>query len=225
MTTPIHRTDDCVCAISDGCESVEASHPPRAHSRRKALRLLMAATISAMASLAPAKETAKPRAEEKAKLDLSGTVFEKVGKAENIDPYLLYSLCCVETAIEGDKSGFIRPYPWTLRHGNRPFYGRDKKHAEQELKRIIGSSKRKVNVDIGLAQVNSYWHGHRVKSLFDLLDPQTNLTVASQILNENFQRFPKDAFKAIGAYHSNEPYKSFRYARYVTRVYTALKGV
>ena len=97
-------------------------------------------------------------------------------------------------------------------------------HEERELKCILGTAK-KVSVDIGIAQVNAFWHGHRVKSPFDLLDPQTNLTIAAQILNENFRRYPKDAFKAIGAYHSREPSKSFRYAQYVIRVYSALKGV
>ena len=105
-----------------------------------------------------------------------------------------------------------------------PLARSSKETAVAEIDRDANALAIRRNV-IGVAQVNAFWHGHRVKSPFDLLDPQTNLTIAAQILNENFRRYPKDAFKAIGAYHSREPSKSFRYARYVIRVYSALKGV
>ena len=69
------------------------------------------------------------------------------------------------------------------------------------------------SVDIGMMQINSRWHGHRVKTLTDLLDPYTNLSVAADILNECLARFPNSAFQAIGAYHSSDSRKAARYAK------------
>ena len=186
-------------------------------SRRQVFACVLAGSLSCLCHGAPGKANASAN-----EFTLKGTVYEKVGNAANIDPALLYALTCVESSIEGDIAGYMRPYPWTLRYGNKPFYGKNKAHAVAELKRILARH-RNASVDIGLAQINSRWHGYRVKSLLDLLDPQTNLTVAAQILNENFKRYPNDAFRAIGAYHSFDAAKSIRYARYVVRVYSSLK--
>lgn len=157
------------------------------------------------------------------RFSLAGTVFEKVGLEENIDPVLLYAIACVESAIAAGKQGYIQPYPWTLRYAGRPYYGKTKRDAEREL-RIIMLREKRPNVDIGIAQINSLWHGHRVKHLTDLLDPYTNLKVASQILNECMKRHPDDVFLAIGTYHSSDPMRAKRYARFVARVYSSVKN-
>lgn len=154
---------------------------------------------------------------------LKGTVYEQAGNAARVDPVLLYAISCVESAVDSDKRrGFIRPYPWTLRSSEGPFYGKNRADTERELRRLLRFKPRE-GVDIGLAQVNTRWHGHRVDDVFDLLDPLTNLTVAAQILNEGMKRFPNDAYRAIGSYHSGDPTRAHRYARYVIRVYTSLK--
>ena len=154
---------------------------------------------------------------------LKDTLYERVGTEANLDPVLLYALTGVESAGEaGGKGVYMRPYPWTLRYAGRPFYGKTRKDAEDELKRIL-ASRRNANVDIGIAQINAVWHGHRVKNLLDLLDPYTNLRVAADILNECLARYPRDAFRAIGAYHSGDKKKAERYARFVVRLYTNLK--
>lgn len=153
---------------------------------------------------------------------LSGTVYERVGKESGIDPVLLYAITCVESSVATDDERYIRPYPWTLRAEGRPYYAKTRKDAERELK-ILQARFKRPNVDVGLAQINTRWHGHRVKNLTDLLDPYTNLTVAAQILNESMNRYPNDAYRAIGAYHSGDPKRGRRYARFVVRVYTSLK--
>ena len=158
------------------------------------------------------------------KFSLKNTVYERVGTETNIDPVLLYVLTCVESAVAvGEiKEGLMQPYPWTLRYAGKPFYGKTKEEAEAKLKAIM-ATRRRPNVDIGMAQINSIWHGHRVKNLTDLLDPYTNLKVAADILNECLALYPKDAFRAIGAYHSGNKKKAERYARFVVRLYTTLK--
>ena len=162
------------------------------------------------------------------KFSLSGTIYESVGRERRVDPMLIYAITCVESAVEDDRRrGRIRPYPWTLRSDKGPFYGKDKEDAVRELQRLLAAHRRQSSVypsiDVGLAQVNLRWHGHRVRSVFDLLDPKTNLGVAADILNECFARHPRDAFRAIGSYHSADESRALRYAARVVRVYSALR--
>ena len=150
-------------------------------------------------------------------LDLSGTVYEIAGREYDIDPSLLFSISRVESATEtGD--GTISPYPWTLR-SDKPFYGRTKKEAEKELARLLA---RGISVDIGLMQVNSRWHGHRVTNPAELLDPLTNIRVGAQILSERLKAHPHDAAKAVATYHSFDPDRGRWYAGKVFRVWAWL---
>lgn len=158
-----------------------------------------------------------------AKFSLKGTVFERVGSEKNLDPVLLYALACIESAVASNAKGFVRPYPWVLRTSSGPYYGKTKEEAVTELNRLL-SRRKKRSIDIGMLQINSVWHGHRVKNLVDLLDPYTNLSVAADILNECLARFPNNAFKAIGAYHSSDSRKAARYAKHVARLYSQLKS-
>ena len=152
--------------------------------------------------------------------DLSGTIYETAGVEFDIDPVLLYSVALVESATDAeDGSATISPYPWTLR-SNRPFYAKTRKEAEEELARIL---KRGSSVDVGLMQVNTKWHGYRVKNLADLLDPLTNVRTGAAILSERLRATPKDAIKAIATYHSFDPDRGEWYARHVLRIWSRLK--
>lgn len=152
--------------------------------------------------------------------DLTGTIYETAGAEFDIDPVLLYSVALVESAADTeDGSDTISPYPWTLR-SDKPFYGKTRKEAEAELARIL---KRGSSVDVGLMQVNTRWHGHRVKNPADLLDPLTNVRTGAAILSERLRATPKDAIKAIATYHSFDPDRGEWYARHVLRVWSRLK--
>ena len=150
---------------------------------------------------------------------LQGTIFEQVGNECDVDPALLYSIALVESATHApDKSGFIQPYPWTLR-ATTSFYGTTRDEAEKELKRLLKTHR---SVDVGLMQINTKWHGHRVDSALSLLDPLTNVRVGAQILSEQIES-SKDAELAIGRYHSSDPVRARWYAQHVLRVYTHIK--
>lgn len=150
---------------------------------------------------------------------LEGTIFAKAGHEYNVDPALLYSIALVESAVEAPgKKGQITPFPWTLR-ADKPFYGVSKQQAEKELLKLLQT---RESVDVGIMQINTKWHGHRVKKLVDLLDPLTNVRVGAQIISEEIAR-TADAETAIGKYHSYEPERARWYARYVLRVYTQIK--
>lgn len=152
-------------------------------------------------------------------VELNGTVFDVAGSEYNIDPKLLYSIAVIESAVDADTSRkTVKPYPWTLRT-DKPFYGKSREDAEQELKRLLKKGK---SVDVGLMQINTKWHGHRVANPVDLLDPLTNVRIGAQILNERLSALPKDAVKAIGNYHSFDPERAEWYSRYVMRVWSSI---
>ena len=152
--------------------------------------------------------------------DIKNSVFEKAGMEYNVDPDLLYSIALVESAIDAPQKGFLKPSPWTLRT-NKPYYAKSRKEAEAILEKLLNEHE---SIDVGMMQVNTRWHGHRVKSLKELLDPLTNVRVAAQIVSEQIKRYPNDAALAVGNYHSSRPERARWYARHVLRVYTNLKN-
>lgn len=182
----------------------------RHHARTSVLPAAAAVVLSAVLAVTPAE----------AAFSVKGSVFEQAGREFNVDPLLLYSVAVVESAVMSpEKKGFITPSPWTLRT-SRPFYASSREEAERELMRQLRVRR---SIDVGMMQINTQWHGHRVKHPLELLDPLTNVRVGAQILSELIARYPRDAAKAIGNYHSYEPFRSAWYARNVLRVYANLK--
>ena len=190
--------------------------PSSAHSRTPAGRRL-AFTFAAVLSALFIISSPEARASD---FTVRGSVFEQAGREYNVDPLLLFSIAVVESAVDAPgKKGFITPSPWTLRT-SKPIYSESREDAEKALRRELTHRR---SIDVGMMQINTLWHGHRVKNLTDLLDPLTNVRVGAQIISELISKYPKDAAKAIGSYHSSEPYRSVWYARHVLRVYSNLK--
>ena len=155
-------------------------------------------------------------------LNLSGTVFEKVGLEKNIDPHLLYAIALAESAYSPVKNARgAAPYPWTLRLPNKPIYAPSKAHATVELFKVL---KYTSSVDVGLMQINWRWHKHRVKRPEDLLDPLTNVRIGADILLENIRRSPSDLVAALSRYHSHSVKKRNQYGLTVYYFYDQIKN-
>lgn len=69
----------------------------------------------------------------------------------------------------------------------------------------IAQSRRAIDqkalVDIGVMQVNWYWHQHRFSSLTQAWQPMVNLQVGAEILRECFEQ-THDWWQAVGHYHA-----------------------
>ena len=152
-------------------------------------------------------------------IDLSGTLFEKVGRTEKIDPQLLYAVALAESAYSERSDGTVAPYPWVLRTPKAPYYEPTK---EAAVKRLDALLKKGISVDVGLMQINVKWHGRRVARPEDLLDPETNIRTAARILNEEFRRTPDDLIGALGRYHSRDFSRSRSYGLTVWNIYKNL---
>lgn len=128
--------------------------------------------------------------------DLTGTFMDDAAKAYGLDPYLIYAVGLAESAR--GSNGKVAPHPYTLRSKNGAFYG-TKSDAEAELKRILATNDRMV--DVGLLQINLHWNGHGVDPL-SLLDPRNNAMHGAKILSAAISSAPNDIELGIGRYHA-----------------------
>ncbi len=151
-------------------------------------------------------------------INLSGTLFDNIGRQVGLDPVLLYSVALAESAL-GKGSGTLGPHPWTLRSSNTRLYAKTRSEAELALAEHVKSHG--PLIDIGLMQVNYRWHRDKVADPTDLLDPLINMTVAGEYLADMIYATPDDLELAIGKYHvgpNPTPENTARARNYGSRV-------
>lgn len=153
---------------------------------------------------------------------LKGSVFDAAAQKSQIDGLLLYSVALAESA-SGKGGGLAGPSPLAIRAGNDAFYPKTRQEAEATLRSLLAEGR--TNIDVGLMQVNLRWHGQRVASPYELLEPSRNLEVATQILYETLLSSPNDIRTAVGRYHNWEDERGGRYADRVLGIYKTLKKI
>lgn len=142
---------------------------------------------------------------------------EKAAQSVGIEPVMLYAVALAESASHRGLN-MTSPWPYVIRNGSNATYAKSKTEAEQLLNQALQESE-KHQLDIGLMQINLYWHGHRVNSASELLDPITNLTVGSSILAEAIKSSPNDLELGIGRYHSWNEARARWYGQRVLSIY------
>ncbi len=140
--------------------------------------------------------------------------YARVAARYKVPASILYAIALAESGYT--KAGIYNPWPWTLN-----VEGRAKRfqQADEALSSLLRSIREGKHVDIGIMQVNSYWHHHRVNSLSDLLNPYVNLNKGAEILKEQRKR-SKNWWEAVGRYHApgNDEQSLRRAERYRNRV-------
>lgn len=81
-------------------------------------------------------------------------------------------------------NGKPQPWPYTLHFKGSGLYYSGFKAAKHKLDEIFSEHGSMPNVDIGMCQVNWYWHNSKVNGPADLLDYRTNVKIAAEILKE-----------------------------------------
>lgn len=126
------------------------------------------------------------------------TAYIRVANAHGVPPSILYAIALTESGYTYAR--VYNPWPWTL-------------NVEGESKRFLNLSQTLAGlnhaldqgkrVDIGIMQVNSFWHSHRVDSIEHLLDPYVNLHKGAEILLEQKRRSTNQGWwEAVGKYHA-----------------------
>ena len=154
--------------------------------------------------------------------DIENSVFGKVGRMYQIDPYLLYAVALQESNRKSDKKNYIKPHPYTLNSKGKSYYFSDYKSAETKLKELLN---KKQSVDVGMMQINTFWHRDKIPAGQEemLLDPLTNVALGAQILKKSLNKSHKNnACLAVGHYHSCNDSLALPYGCKVLKIYNKL---
>lgn len=134
-------------------------------------------------------------------------------KKYGIPPYLLRAIALTESGRNGE------PYPWAMNIMGKAHYA----SGPGEMIGIVDRYGSRSSIDIGCAQVNLKFHGHRFTDWRSLLDPQTNADYAAYHILELRREFGSWS-RAVGAYHSRTPWRGQNYACEVSRNYGKIFG-
>ncbi|HCI9483980.1 transglycosylase SLT domain-containing protein [Raoultella ornithinolytica] len=152
--------------------------------------------------------------------------YIRVAVAHRVPPEALYSVSLAETAMvpraiatvtrqQANLPPVTRPWPWTINVAGKGYRYASRLEAWQALQ-VFMSRHALKRIDVGLAQVNLGWNGHRFISSWAAFDPYTNLNAAATILRECWDRKPGSWLDAAGCYH--HPAGGQAAARYKTIV-------
>ena len=145
--------------------------------------------------------------------------YQDIAEAHGIPPALFYSMALTES--EGP--GIGKPWPWTANVAGQGLYFESRQALYDHLNAVLQQGQ--TNFDVGLAQVNWRWNGHRFDSLWAATDPYINLQTAAGIIQDYYQQ--SGSFEqAIGRYHApNHPQRAEAYkSRVRQRLALVLSG-
>lgn len=147
---------------------------------------------------------------------LRNTIWWNVAEERGLDPYILYAVALVESAKVDHR--LATPWPWALNSQGRPVIPSSRLEAREILSDAMAKGIRAI--DVGLMQVNIRWHGHRVRSPEELLDPEINIRVGADVLADAIRSAPGDLILGIGRYHAgwHNHSDAYRYGRRVLAV-------
>lgn len=150
---------------------------------------------------------------------LSGSVYEKVGISENIDPVLLYAVSLTESALAKKGSKDLAPSVYVIRTPKGAIYPKSLPEAKNALERAINRYSYN-EIDVGLMQINGQ-HWKKLKNKGSLFNPTFNVTYGARILKSAL-RSTDDRVVGIGRYHSYTDWRAKTYGNRVIAIYNNL---
>ncbi|RUS67423.1 hypothetical protein CUZ56_01368 [Saezia sanguinis] len=144
--------------------------------------------------------------------DLPPPAYQLAAQEAGIPSIVLYAVALQESGTM--VNGKLRPWPWTLNVGGQGRFFSTREAACKDLTYALKNTSSK-RIDVGLGQINVGYHGHRVNTPCELLNPYLNLKIASTILLEQ-HKSGQDWLITMGRYHS--PANGTAAARYRSSV-------
>ncbi|WP_341761832.1 lytic transglycosylase domain-containing protein [Candidatus Tisiphia endosymbiont of Thecophora atra] len=133
--------------------------------------------------------------------DLAGLI-STVEKEYNIPSGLLKAIAEVESEMK----------VYAVNLGGKAFIAKSKAEASKNILSYL--RKGHTNIDIGVMQINWYWHNDNFNSIDEMLTPKNNVEYAGKLLTDLYLRHG-DWQKAVRLYHSAKPYHHKQYSRKV----------
>ncbi|NEV61622.1 lytic transglycosylase domain-containing protein [Thiorhodococcus minor] len=188
------------------------------------MRLVAAASASQAiptSLAATARSTPAPTVAATSTRFLEGTLWAAIARRHGLDPYLLYAVALQETRHRAGPHTSA-PWPYALRGPKGAQFPGSRQAAERALRQLMTRHRRQA-IDVGLMQINLYWHGDKVADPVQLLDACTNLEIAAEILAEAIRSAPGDRELGVGRYHHwKDPAIARAYGRRVLRMVRAM---
>ena len=136
--------------------------------------------------------------------DLCVSSIRKIAVQSGVSAELLTKVAQVESGI-----GSLRqPWPWTVNVQGHDYYFKSAQGAVSYMKQL--QHRGITSFDVGCFQINWRWHRHKVRDVAELIDPDTNTTIAAQYLRELYQRHGS-VVQAVAHYHSAQPHRGRAY--------------
>lgn len=167
--------------------------------------------------------TVSPKISNRSPSKLQNTLWWQIAIHHQLDPYILYAVALVESA-KANRLNHVTPWPWAINKSGKSIIPASQQEARALLNKTLAEGRR--NIDVGLMQINLYWHGHRVGKPEQLLNPVTNLQIGALVLAEAIQSAPHDLILGVGRYHSWQNTKAaVSYGRRVLAVANQIRVV
>lgn|SRR5574344_424431 len=151
---------------------------------------------------------------------IAGSVYEKIGHQENVDPLLLYAVSLTESAMGKNKS--VAPSTFAIRTPEGAIYPKNLHNAKVALKKAIQKYGHR-GIDVGLMQINGQ-HWVNMKNKNFLFNPTFNVRFGARILKKAMNTTSNRTL-GIGRYHSFTEWRAKTYASRVLAVYNNLKNI
>lgn len=127
-------------------------------------------------------------------------MYRMVAAESQVPAKLFYALILNESKSQTSSGNTVRPWPWTINHRGTPHYFQSRQDAYEFAVSLVDMGDN--SFDVGLGQMNWRWHSQRFNSLWEALDPYTNLSSSAAFLREQYERPQCGSWeKAVGCYH------------------------
>lgn len=135
-------------------------------------------------------------------------IFTQAATKYDVPLDVLRAVCTHESQTHSN--GVRQPWPWVLNVSGKGIWYKDRISALRGL--LVTKHQGVENVDIGICQVNWYWHKQEFESRAQLLDPHTNIHYAAKYLSSLKREGDETWQNPVGRYHSFDPLRASEYS-------------
>ncbi len=139
---------------------------------------------------------------------------------------LLYSVSLVESAaMNKHEAKRVNPWPYAFRSPEGSHYSESFDEAVAYLDHLLAKYK-KSEIDVGIMQINLFWHEDKYERAADLLEPEQNIAIGCKVLTKAIQSSPDDLVVGIGRYnHWKDLDRTRKYGKKVLQVWGNLQNL
>ncbi|HDS1208467.1 TPA: transglycosylase SLT domain-containing protein [Shewanella algae] len=124
-------------------------------------------------------------------------LVDKVSMKYEVPPHIIDSICTHES--QSFYKNKRQPWPWVVNSKGAGKWFRSEQGAILFAERELNGGVR--NIDVGICQINWYWHGENFSSIAEMMNPINNVNYAAQYLKK-LKKGGRTWEEVVGAYHS-----------------------